>query len=98
MVALSAFSAHALTFNLGTVGAAPGAPLGHSLTFGPFTDTYTFSLAAHSLVSADATSNATLIIPNISIAEIIGFGAWIDATSLSLSSVTTSLGPIFRSR
>ena len=95
MVALSAFSAHALTFNLGTVGAAPGAPLGHSSIFGPFTDTYTFSLAAHSLVSADATSNATLIIPNISIAEIIGFGASIDATPLSLSSITTPLGPNF---
>ena len=70
MVALSAFSAHALTFNLGTVGAAPGAPLGHSSIFGPFTDTYTFSL---------------------------DFGASIDATPLSLSSITTPLGPIFRS-
>ena len=95
MVALSAFSAHALTFNLGTVGAAPGAPLGHSSIVGPFTDTYTFTLAANSLVSADATSNATLIFPSISIGEILGFGASIDATPLSLSSITTSLGPNF---
>ncbi len=95
MVALSAFSAHALTFNLGTIGVAPGAPLGHSSIAGPFTDTYTFSLAAHSLVSADATSNATLIAPGYSVGEIINFSASIDATPLSLSTTITSLGPGF---
>ena len=93
MVALSAFSAQALTFNLGTIGVAPGAPLGHSSIVGAFSDVYTFTLAGLSSVTADATSNATLILPGYSVGEIIGFSAWIDATPLSLSTTTTNLGP-----
>ena len=93
IVALSAFSAHALTFNLGAIGVAPGAALGHSSIVGAFSDVYTFTTVGIADITADASSNATLITGGYSIGEIIGFSAWIDATPLSLSTTSTILGP-----
>lgn len=85
--------AHAdATFDLGTVEGT--LPVGNTVLAGSFTDTYNFSVASLSEVTAILLNTSYLIEPpGLSLGKIGFFAASLDGVPLTLSIATTTIAP-----
>ena len=77
--------------NLGTIGpGAPSAVIGDTVT-GAFNDIWTFNLAAASQLAASAT-NVSILVGGVAQGDILGFGATVNGTPLTLTQVNEQQG------
>ena len=93
VLALSAAVAHADdTFDLGTI--AGTLPVGNTVLGGSFVDTYNFSVASLSAVTAVVLNTSYLIDSSaLSLGKVSFFAASLDGVPLTLSIATTSISP-----